>query len=204
MKLPEELQFIANSMKPQKTTDARMDGRVCVITGATSGVGYAAAKRLARGGAHLVIVNRNAVKAANVQAELARDYDAHVDSVLADFTRLSDVRQAAATILERYPRIDVLINNVGVHHTRRTVTADGIETAFYVNHLASFLLTRLLLDRIKQQVHNAGPHYPGELARPSFRRPRPGRPQLGSTALQRRAGLRRVQDRADADGLGTG
>ena len=73
MKLPEELQFIANARMPQKTTDARMDGRVCVVTGATSGVGLAAAQRLARGGAHLVIVCRNGEKAAAVQAELARD-----------------------------------------------------------------------------------------------------------------------------------
>ena len=68
MKLPEELQFIANARMPQKTTQARLDGRICVITGATSGVGYAAAKRLARGGAHMVMVCRNEEKARRVQA----------------------------------------------------------------------------------------------------------------------------------------
>ena len=148
MKLPEELQFIANARMPQKTTDARLDGRVCVVTGATSGVGLAAAQRLARGGAHLVLVCRNGEKAAGVQAELAREYGTQTDVVLADFSRLADVRAAAATILDRYPRIDVLINNAGVHMTHRTLTVDGHETAFAVNHLAPFLLTRLLLDRI--------------------------------------------------------
>jgi NAD(P)-dependent dehydrogenase (short-subunit alcohol dehydrogenase family) len=149
MKLPEELQFIANARLPQKTTDARMDGRVCVITGATSGVGHAAARRLARGGATLVLVCRNADKAAAVQAELSREYGVQTDVVLADFARLAEVRAAAAMILERYPRIHVLINNAGVHMTQRTLTVDGHETAFGVNHLASFLLTRLLLDRLK-------------------------------------------------------
>ena len=70
MKLPEELQFIANARMPQKTTQVRMDGKVCILTGATSGVGYQAAKRLAQGGAHLVLVCRNREKAARVQEEL--------------------------------------------------------------------------------------------------------------------------------------
>jgi retinol dehydrogenase-13 len=69
MKLPEELQFIANARIVQKTTDARMDGRVCIITGATSGVGYQAAKRLAQGGADPVLVCRNIEKAVKVQEE---------------------------------------------------------------------------------------------------------------------------------------
>ena len=168
MKLPEELQFIANARLPQKTTDARMDGRVCIVTGATSGVGHAAVRRLARGGAQVVMVCRNGEKAAAVQAELAREYGGQTDVVLADFTRLADVRAATATILERYPRIDVLINNAGVHMTHRTLTVDGHETAFGVNHLASFLLTQLLLDRLKSsapariiQVNSQGHRFGG-------------------------------------------
>ena len=74
MKLPEELQFIANARMTQKTTAARMDGRVCVITGATSGVGYQAAKRLAQGGAHLVMVCRNGEKASRFTKELEHEY----------------------------------------------------------------------------------------------------------------------------------
>ena len=74
MKLPEELQFIANARMVQKTTNARMDGRVCIITGATSGVGYQAAKRLAQGVASLVLVCRDTGKAASVQEELMREY----------------------------------------------------------------------------------------------------------------------------------
>ena len=70
MPLPEELQFIENARKQQKTTSARMDGRVCIVTGATSGVGYQAAKHLAKGGAHVVMVCRNREKAESVKTEL--------------------------------------------------------------------------------------------------------------------------------------
>ena len=149
MKLPEELQFIANAKLPQKTTKAKMEGKICVITGTTSGVGYVTAKRLAQGGAHIIMVCRDSQKAAEVRLELERDYGSVVDVVLADFRRLSDVRTAAARILDQFPYINVLINNVGVHQTKRLLTSEGFETAFCVNHLASFLLTNLLLDRIK-------------------------------------------------------
>ena len=73
MKLPEELQFIDNDRMVQKTTDARMDGRVCVVTGATSGVDYQVAKRLALGGASLILVCRNLEKAMTVKAELEQN-----------------------------------------------------------------------------------------------------------------------------------
>jgi len=148
MKLPEELQFIANARMLQKTTDARMDGKVCVLTGATSGVGYHAARHLAQGGAYLVLICRNIEKAASVQDELKWDFNARVDIVQADFSRLEDVRKAASVILETYPRLDVLINNAGLHNTTRKLTESGIEMVFCVNHLAPFLLTRLLLHRL--------------------------------------------------------
>jgi NAD(P)-dependent dehydrogenase (short-subunit alcohol dehydrogenase family) len=148
MKLPEELQFIANARLPQKTTCARLDGRLCILTGATNGVGYQAAKRLAQGGARLLLVCRNCEKAARVQEELTSTYGVQVNVILADFSRLDEVREAAGNILTTYPRIDVLINNAGVHYTHRTLTAENFETVFCVNHLASFLFTRLLLERI--------------------------------------------------------
>ena len=148
MKLPEELQFMANARMTQKSTMARMDGKVCVITGATSGVGYHTAKRLAQGGADIVMVCRNEQKALAVQQELQQQYPVRVDMILADFSRLSDVRKAAETINNHYPRLDVLINNAGVHHTHRTLNEAGVEMVFAVNHLASFLFTRLLLDKL--------------------------------------------------------
>jgi NAD(P)-dependent dehydrogenase (short-subunit alcohol dehydrogenase family) len=148
MKLPEELQFIANARLPQKTTSARLDGKVCVLTGATSGVGLNAATRLAEGGAHLVLVCRNQEKADQVRDRLIDQFNISVDLVQADFSSLAEVRQAAAEILAKHPRIDILINNAGVHYTHRILTDEGFEIVFCVNHLASFLFTRLLLDRI--------------------------------------------------------
>lgn len=148
MKLPEELQFMANARLPQRRTDARLDGRTCVLTGATSGVGLSAARRLAAGGAHLEMICRNADKGARVQAELTAAYGAETELVLADLRDLDQVRRAAETILARYERLDLLINCAGVHQTRRVLTEAGHETAFGVNHLASFLLTRLLLERL--------------------------------------------------------
>jgi retinol dehydrogenase-13 len=168
MKLPEELQFITNARMVQKTTDARMDGKVCIITGATSGVGYQAVKRLAQGGAYLVLICRNREKAVRVKEELMGEYTAHIDVLIADFSHLSEVREAAGLILASYPRIDVLINNAGLHNTQRTLTREGFETVFCVNHLASFLFTRLLLDRLIEsapariiQVNSQGHRFGG-------------------------------------------
>jgi NAD(P)-dependent dehydrogenase (short-subunit alcohol dehydrogenase family) len=149
MKWPDELIFIPNSRMVQKTTSARMDGRLCVITGATSGVGYQAAKRLAEGGANLILVCRNAEKGAKVKSEMDLKFKTKVSVITADFSCLSEVRKAAAAILEEFPRIDVLINNAGIHNTKRILTNDGHETVFHVNHLASFLFTCLLLPRMK-------------------------------------------------------
>jgi NAD(P)-dependent dehydrogenase (short-subunit alcohol dehydrogenase family) len=148
MRLPEELQFIANARMVQKTTHARLDGKTCIVSGATSGVGYQAAKRLAQGGAHLLLICRNLSKAALVREEIQEQSGTPVDLIQADFSILDEVRAAASKILDNYPRIDVLINNSGLHNTHRILTREGLETVFCVNHLASFLLTRLLLDRL--------------------------------------------------------
>ena len=145
-----------------------MDGKVCVVTGSTSGVGYQAIKRLAQGGADIVMVCRNEKKAAAVQEQLQRQYPVNVDVVQADFSRFSDVRWAAETIRNQYPKLDVLINNAGVHYTHRTLNQDGIEMVFAVNHLASFLFTRLLLDQLIEnaptriiQVNSQGHRFGG-------------------------------------------
>ena len=146
--LPDELKFLTNRKLPQKPFTDSMTGKICVITGATSGVGLEIARALASHGAQLVLVSRNQEKANQVAAELQSQWPVAVDSILADFSDLEQVRQAAHVILTRYPRIDVLINCAGMHSTTRTFTSAGHETVFCVNHLASFLLTALLLDRM--------------------------------------------------------
>ncbi|CAN5437317.1 SDR family oxidoreductase [soil metagenome] len=119
-----------------------MSERTIVITGASDGIGAAAARELARNSDRVVVVGRSAAKTRAVAAELG------AEAFLADFARLDDVRELADRLLEAYPRIDVLANNAGGIMGARADTVDGHETTFQVNHLAPFLLTTLLLDRL--------------------------------------------------------
>ena len=121
-KLPDELIFIENRKALQKTTTASMAGKVCLVSGSTSGVGLEAVKRLARGGAQIVMICRNPGKAEAIRAEILSQHNVRIDIVRADFGILDDVRSAADRLLKDYPRIDVLINSVGLHMTTRTVT----------------------------------------------------------------------------------
>ncbi len=147
--MPDELMFLINRNKPQHTTTAHMQNKVVVLTGATSGVGLETCKRLAMGQAHIVMVVRDQYKAEQVKASIVSKYPASIDIVIADFSDLDDVRHAAKHILTHYPKIDALINCTGMHATKATHTKEGFEKVFCVNHLASFLLTQLLLERIK-------------------------------------------------------
>ena len=117
--------------------------RVVVVTGASDGIGAAAARMLARQGDNVVVVGRSPGKTRAVAKEAGGEY--HV----ADFARLDEVRDLAAALQGRHSRIDVLVNNAGlIAGTRRTLTADGHELTFQVNHLAPYLLTRLLEDSL--------------------------------------------------------
>jgi NAD(P)-dependent dehydrogenase (short-subunit alcohol dehydrogenase family) len=118
------------------------DSKVVVITGASDGIGAAAARRLHANGHTVVVVGRSAEKTSAVAEELG------VDSHVADFARLDDVERLAGRLRDAYPRIDVLANNAGGVFGTRTKTVDGFEKTFQVNHLAPFLLTRRLLDTL--------------------------------------------------------
>lgn len=146
--LPDELDFIRAGRLPQKYSHESMDGKICVITGTTSGVGYQAATRLAKAGARIVMIVRNRDMAERLCNELRTISDQEPDFHIADFSHLDQVRRAAETILAKHPRIDVLINNAGVHMTTRKLTEEGHEMVFCVNHLASFLITSLFLKRM--------------------------------------------------------
>jgi len=167
-RVPDELMFLVNRRAEQKTTDASMAGKVCVVSGSTSGVGLAAVRRLARSGAHVIMVCRNREKADRVRREIAEQHRVPIDIVVADFSDLDSVRAAAEVLLRDYPRIDVLINSVGLHSTGRFLTRSGFELVFCVNHLGPFLLTYLLLERLKQcspariiQVNSEGHRFGG-------------------------------------------
>ncbi len=168
MEFPDELKFIVNRNLPQRKCSVSLAGKVCVITGATSGVGLEAARCLAEHGAKLVIVARSEEKAGQLKGRLKKDYGAEVDLVIADMSVLEQVRRAASEILAICPRIDILINSAGIYCTSRTYTMEGFETTFCVNHLAPFLLTNLLLERMKEsapariiQVNSEGHRFNG-------------------------------------------
>ena len=120
-----------------------------VITGASDGLGAESASQLAAQGHNLVLSGRNPDKLAAVVARVQNESpDVEVRSFTADFADLDDVRALAGSVLDACPRIDVLLNNAGTIFMKRSVTAQGYESTFAVNHLAPFLLTELLLDRV--------------------------------------------------------
>lgn len=121
---------------------AQLRGKTVVITGASSGIGAEAARRLAGLGATVAVVGRSPGKTRAVAEQIGGK--AHP----ADYGRLEDVRRLAGDLLAAYERIDILANNAGAIFTTRTISADGHEMTFQVNHLAPFLLTSLLLDRL--------------------------------------------------------
>ena len=131
--------------------EAPLQGRSCLVTGATSGLGQETALGLARLGAHVILVGRSASRGERARAEVAgRSGNPRVDLLVADLSVQAGVRRLAAEVLERTPRLHVLVNNAGVVNLSRTVTADGLETTFAVNHLAYFLLANLLLPRLAE------------------------------------------------------
>ena len=126
-----------------------MTGKTVLVTGGTGGIGRAAAIALAGMGARVGITGRDRSRAEAAAAGITRaSGNAAVDVFVADLSSQSEVRRLAGEVLATYPRLDVLINNVGGFWSHRHVTADGLEHTFALNHLAPFLLTNLLLDRL--------------------------------------------------------
>lgn len=127
-----------------------MAGKVCMVTGANSGIGKVTALELARMGATVVMVCRNRQKGEAAQAEIRRATgNAAVDLLLGDMASQQSIRDLAVAFKAKYDRLHLLVNNAGAMSMQRTLTVDGLETTFAVNHLGYFLLTNLLLDVIK-------------------------------------------------------
>lgn len=127
-----------------------MENKVCLVTGATNGIGKVTALELARRGATVVLAGRSAAKTDAVVAEIkARSGNDHVEGLVADLSTQAGVRALADAFKARYNRLDVLVNNAGAIFNERRESADGIEMTFALNHLSYFLLTHLLLDVLK-------------------------------------------------------
>jgi len=127
-----------------------MAGKTVLITGATGGIGRATAIGLAELGAQVAITGRNLGRVEAAAVEIRGETgNPDVHGFAADLSSQAEVRRIAAQVLDAYPRLDVLVNNVGGFWATRHVTADGLERTFALNHLAAFLLTEVLLDRLK-------------------------------------------------------
>ena len=130
-----------------------MGDKTVLITGGTSGIGKATAVALAAMGARVVVTGRNPERGRAAVEEIRKDSgNESVELMLADLSVQAEVRRLADEFLERHDRLDVLINNAGVVVTKRTETPDGLETTFATNHLAPFLLTNLLLEKLKESA----------------------------------------------------
>src|SRR3989440_1942206 len=127
-----------------------MEGKICLITGGTNGIGKSTALGLAKMGATVVIVGRNAPKTAQVvEAIRAASGNNNVDFLLADLSSQQEVRRLADEFKRKCPHLHVLLNNAGAAFIQRQLSVDGIEMTFALNHLAPFLLTNVLLDTLK-------------------------------------------------------
>jgi retinol dehydrogenase 14 len=129
-----------------------MAGRTVLVTGGTGGIGRATALGLAEMGAYLAITGRDRGRAEAAAREIRAVAGGRVEVFVADLSVQAEVRRLAGEVLQRLSRIDVLVNNVGGYWNTRHVTADGLERTFVLNHLAPFLLTCLLLDRLKHSA----------------------------------------------------
>ncbi len=183
-------QVAENSKQPPLETQARLDGKFCVVTGASSGVGLAAAQRLHAFGADILMVNRNQERSQAAVREIlaasgadssggaaqgtaaasagGRGSGGSVDYLLADFSEIAQTRRAAERIASMGRPIDILINNAGLHMTTPVRTVDGLETVFAVNHISSFILTKALIPAMNRsapsriiQVNSQGHRFAG-------------------------------------------
>jgi len=127
-----------------------MNGKVCLVTGATDGIGKVSARVLAELGAKVIIVGRNPEKSAIVLDELRSiSGNENIDLLMADLAVMQEVRDLAEQVISRYDRIDVLLNNAGGYFTKHEITSDGLEMTFALNHMSYFLLTNKLMELLK-------------------------------------------------------
>jgi NAD(P)-dependent dehydrogenase (short-subunit alcohol dehydrogenase family) len=150
IKLPDELDFIRVGRLPQKSSQERAEGKIVMITGATSGIGYVTSWHFAKHGAQLIFLVRNKEKGILLSEKLQLEYGTKCTVYVADFENLKQVDSVLSEITGKQDRIDILINNAGAHRTRKKILSSGIDAIYTVNHLSSFLVTKKLLGLLEK------------------------------------------------------
>ena len=140
-----------NKKADTKECEVDSKGKLVVITGATSGIGYFTARKYASKGANLLMINRNEEKSIKMCKEIRQDFGVKCEYKIADFSRISDVKNVGNELLESDQIIDVFIHNAGVYSTKKIITDDDLELVFQVDYLASFILIYMLKDKLKAQ-----------------------------------------------------
>lgn len=143
--------MIRNNHKVPKTCTDTCTGKLVVITGATSGIGYSTARKYASQGANLLCINRNKEKSVRLKQEIESEFGVRCDYRIADLSILNDIFRVSNELLQSDLTIDIIIHNAGVYMTRRELTTDGFEKVFAVHYLSSFIINFLLMDKLKAQ-----------------------------------------------------
>lgn len=144
-------QMIKNNRTEPKEINEDFKGKLVLISGATSGIGYHTARKYASHGANLLFINRNKEKTIQLCQELENEFAINCQYKIADYSKLSDVHAVAKEILKSDLKIDVIIHNAGVYLTKKTFSEDDIEMVFQVNYLSSFIITYILKEKLKSQ-----------------------------------------------------
>ena len=150
-RLSNVMAMIKNNSKSPLICSDDCKGKLVVITGATSGIGYATARKFASKGADLICINRNKERSEALKHEIESAYKVKCDYILADFSSMDDTHQAAHRLLEIEKPIDIIIHNAGIYLTKRQITSTGIEKVFMVNYLSSFIMNDILKEKLKSQ-----------------------------------------------------
>ena len=139
-----------NRANPEICSDS-FRGRLMVITGGTSGIGYYTCRKYASHGAKILSINRNKEKSEKLCEELKRDFGIECTYKIADLSLLEDIKRVGKELAEMKETIDVFIHNAGVYFTRKRFSSDGIEMTFVVNYLSSFIINYLIKEKLKAQ-----------------------------------------------------
>lgn len=142
--------MIQNMKRLPKTNLAPFHDKLVVITGATSGIGYHAARKYASMGAHILMINRNPEKSESVRKEIADEFNVPVETFIADLALLSDIQRAGQHLLSLERPIDVLIHNAGVHLESRKENSSGLEVNFAIHYLCPLIINKMLIPKFQR------------------------------------------------------